>query len=147
MGIVGDVRDAAEWVAAALTASGYRADFSPGSLWEIERFFDAEAPDGRPRPNGLLAQQLGPRLFALGSYVGEVVRRHVGGDWSGDDDDPAAEVDVCLELPDGKRIWPVQRVMRRFSNGPEDGLVAYGAALGLGVGARPGSVRRRWFRR
>src|SRR3954463_9429098 len=82
VGIVEDVLQAAEWVAAALTASGYRADFSPSSLWEVERFFETEAPNGPARPGGLLAERLGSRIFALGSYVGEVVRRHAGGTWS-----------------------------------------------------------------
>ncbi|WP_327000341.1 hypothetical protein OHA72_35100 [Dactylosporangium sp. NBC_01737] len=146
MGIVEDVHEAAAWVAAALTSSGYRADFSPGSLWEVERFFEVEAPDGRPRPDGLLARQLGARLFAVGSYVGEVIRRNAGGTWSGDDNDPAAEINVALQQPDGGRIWPVQRVMKRYSNGAEDSITAYGAVLGLDIGARPGQRRRRWFR-
>jgi hypothetical protein len=146
MGIVEDVRGAADWVAAALTATGYRADFSPSSLWEIERFFDDQAPNGRPRPRGLLAEQLGARLFALGAYVGEVVRRHAGGTWSGDDADPEAEINVALDLPNGATIWPIQRVMKRFSNGDEDSVTAYGVALGLTIGPRPAPVRRRWLR-
>jgi len=146
VGIVEDVRQAADWVAAALTASGYRADFSSGSLWEVERFFEVEAPNRRARPSGLLSEQLGWRLFALGSYVGEVVRRHAGGTWSGDDHDPAAEVNVALVLPDGSHVWPIQRVMKRFSNGSEDSVVAYGAALGLDIGGRPRKSHRRWFR-
>ena len=94
----------------------------------------------------MLAQQLGARLFALGAYVGEVVRRHAGATWSGDDNDPAAEINIAFDLPDGSRIWPVQRVMKRFSNGSEDGLVAYGVAVGLDPGGRPAKFRRRWSR-
>ncbi|MFI5916775.1 hypothetical protein [Dactylosporangium sp. NPDC051541] len=54
-------------------------------------------------------------------------------------------MNIALERPDGRRIWPVQRVMKRFSNGSEDSLVAYGVALGLDIGARPAKPRR-WFR-
>ena len=147
VGIVHDVQGAAEWVAGALTRSGYRADFSPASLWEIDRFFDTEAPDGQARPGGLLADRVGARVFAIGSYVGEVVRRHAGGTWSGDDSDPAAEVNVMLTLPTGSVIWPIQRVMQRYSSGPEHSIAAYGLALGLDVGKSPGNRRRRWFRR
>ncbi|WP_157441900.1 hypothetical protein [Actinoplanes awajinensis] len=146
MGIVKDVHDAADWVAAALVASGYRADFSPPSLWEIERFFETEAPGGRPRTGGLLADDLGTRIFAVGAYLGEVIRRQVGGDWSGDDSDPSAEVHATLTLPNGAVVWPVQRVMKRFSNGSEDSTVVYGMALGLEVGPAPKRPRR-WFRR
>ncbi len=63
--------------------------------------------------------------------MGEAFRRRLGGDWMADDDDPAGEVNVILRLPDGTVIWPVQRVLKRLTNGPEDGLAFYGAALGL----------------
>ena len=72
----------AERIATALTSSGYRADFSPASLWDIDRFFDEQSDKGRPRRGGLLADETGARLFALGAYTGEVIRRAVGGTWS-----------------------------------------------------------------
>ncbi|MFF5227459.1 hypothetical protein [Dactylosporangium sp. NPDC000521] len=70
MGIDNDVRAGADWTAAALTAAGYRADFSPSSLWEVERFLSTEAPDGRPRPRGLLGKDLDTRVAMVGGYVG-----------------------------------------------------------------------------
>jgi hypothetical protein len=70
----------------------------------------------------------------------------MGGTWSGDDHDPDAEINASLDLPDGTRIWPIQRVMKRYSNGAEDSITAYGAALGLDLGAPPGKAQRRWFR-
>jgi hypothetical protein len=146
VGIVEDAQTSAEWIAAALTSSGYRADFSASSLWELERFFDEQAPDGRARSRGLLSTDLGARLFGLGAYLGEVIRRDVGGEWHGDDADPAAEVNVELRMPDGSRIWPIQRVMKRYHNGDEDSIAAYGVALGLPIGARPASRPRRLFR-
>jgi hypothetical protein len=47
-------------------------------------------------------------------------------------------------VPDGSTIWPVQRVIKRFRNGPEDSIAFYGTALGL---RDPSAARRRWFRR
>ena len=132
--IVEDVGKAAEWIAMALSSSGYRADFTPKSLWEIDRFLDEHSQHGDPVPGGLLSESLGSRVFALGSYVGEVIRRHMGGQWSGDDTDPEAEIGVELRLPDGTICWPIQRVMKRFKNGAEDGIAVYGHALGLPVG-------------
>ena len=85
----------------------------------------------------MLSQDLGARLFALGAYIGEVVRRHQGGRWVGNDSDPEAEINVELHLPDGTRCWPVQRVMKRFKNGAEDGIAGWGHAAGLPVGPRP----------
>src|SRR5580658_8435854 len=88
--IVNDANAAAEWVANALSSSGYNADFSLDSLKEIDRFFDDQAPRGSPKPGGLLSQDLGARLFALGAYVGEVIRRQADGQWQGEDSDPRA---------------------------------------------------------
>lgn len=143
--LIEDVDAAATWIARALQSSGYLADFSAQSLWSIDRFLDENSAQGRPRPGGLLATDLGSRIFALGAYVGEVVRRHAGGTWLANDDDPQGEVDVELVLPDGTRIRPVQRVMKRYQNGPDDGIAGYGAALGLEVGQPPQPTKRRRF--
>jgi hypothetical protein len=137
--VVDDAQAMADWIAGALASSGYRADFSPASLWELDRFFDEHSSGGEPRPGGLLAEQTGQRLFALGGYTGEVIRRAVGGEWAGNDADPDAEISIELQLADGSVVWPVQRVMKRLTNGAEDALAPYGAALGLEVGPAPGA--------
>lgn len=142
MGIVDDVERSADWIAAALRSSGYDADFSGSSLWEIERFFDDQVPDGRAREGGLLSLDVGPRLFAIGAYVGEVIRRGVGGEWQGDDTDPDVEINVEL-IVDGASCRPVQRVIKRYRNGREDCVATYGAWLGLDVGQRPERPARR----
>jgi hypothetical protein len=124
--IVKDTLDAANWAATALPGVGYKADFTLDSLKEIDRLFDEQAPEGKPKPGGLLSDQLGSRIFVLGAYVGEVIRRHYGGEWLGDDADPDAEINVAVRLKSGGIIWPIQRVAKRFKNGPEDGIYIYG---------------------
>src|SRR3979411_3072081 len=109
-----------------------KADFSLASLREIDRFIDDQAPHGRPKPGGLLAEGLGQRIFGLGSYVGEVIRRQGDGVWHGDDADLDAEINISIKLKSGGIIWPVQRVMKRLKNGAEDGIYAYGFALAGG---------------
>ena len=94
--IIKAVNRAANWDADALSSSGYSADFSPASLWEIDRFFDGNSRDGQAVPGGLLSEDLGSRIFAIGSYVGEVIRKAKGAKWSGDDSDPQAEINVEL---------------------------------------------------
>lgn len=127
--VVTDAIASADWIAKALISSGYKADFSIESLKEIDRFFDDQAPNGKPKPNGLLASGLGLRLFSLGGYVGEVIRRKSGGTWKGNDADPEAEFNIVLELKNGKIIWPMQRIMKRYRNGSEDGIYGYGFAI------------------
>ena len=130
-----DLISGADWISAALTSSGYRADFSGESLRELDRFFDEHTTDGAATPGGLLSEDLGSRLFAIGAYLGEVVRRAKGGTWQTDDEDPEGEINVALLLPDGAVVLPTQRAMKRFQGGAEEGLAAYGAALGVDVGA------------
>lgn len=127
--VVGDALRAAEWIAKAMTSSGYGLDFSVKSLEEVDRFFEEQAPNGAPRPDGLLGKDLGARLFAIGAYVGEVIRRQVGGEWKADDSDPEAEINISVRVNTGAVFWPVQRVMKRFKNGAEEGIYAYGVAL------------------
>jgi len=126
--VVSDAEKAANRVAIALNSSGYKADFSMRSLAEIERFFVEHSKDGKPKPGGLLAQHTGARVFALGSYVGEVIRREGKGEWVGSDDDPKAEINIAVRLSTGVLLWPVQRVMKRLRNGPEDNIYHYGLA-------------------
>ena len=142
-----DIKSGAAWIAKALNSSDYRADFTPKSLWEIDRFFDDHTRDGAAKRGGLLAEGLGARLFAIGSYAGEVVRRTVGGGWVVDDDDPEGEISVELVLQDGTRCWPVQRAMKRFKNGSEDGIAGWGTGLGLEVGPQPERPRQGLWKR
>jgi hypothetical protein len=127
--LVEDIRTAADWIAKALSSSGYRADFSITSLKEVDRFFDEHSKNGQAVSGGLLSEQLGSRMFALGGYVGEVIRRTHGGHWQANDKDPEGEINIALVLPTGGLIWPVQRVMKRFKNGAEDDIYAYGMAM------------------
>jgi len=148
-----DIETGAKWIANALVSSGYRADFTPQSLWEIDRFFDEQTAHGEPKRGGLLSENLGQRIFSIGSYMGEVLRQHLGGTWKTDDGDPQGEVNIELYLADGTLCWPVQRAMKRLRNGDEDGIAVWGAALGLLVGARldppatPPNQQRGFFQR
>lgn len=126
-----DLLQAAQGVANALSRFGYTADFSPASLAEIDRFFDENVSDGTPRPDGLLGQELGARLFGIGGYVGEVVRRATKGQWQCDAHDPQGEMNVSVLTGQRLECFPVQRVMKRFKYGPEDSIVAWARALGV----------------
>ncbi len=148
-----DVVGAADAVAPALVTSGYRADFAPASVWELERFFVEHTAGGAPTPGGLLAADTGKRVFAVGCYLGETLRRNLGGRWFGDEDDPNTEVTVTLILPDGTEALPVQQVMQRIVRGDADNVAWYAIALGLEPGPPPSGMglpfgkRRRFGRR
>lgn len=109
-----DIRTSAQWIAVALSSSGYQAIFTPGSLREVERFMGEHSEYGIAVPGGLLAADLGPRLFALGAYVGESIWQHLGGTWVTEGDGSKAEIGIALRPSDGSTIWPVQRVIKRL---------------------------------
>jgi hypothetical protein len=127
--LVDDAVGGARWAAKALNDMGYKADFSLQSLRELDRFFDAQLLDGKAPARVFLSKHLGQRLFCLGAYCGEVIRRHAGGAWQAGEPGPQAEIDLAVVLPDGTLFWPVQRVMKRFQLGRDEGLFAYAQAL------------------
>jgi hypothetical protein len=131
--IVEDVRDAAVSVADIANDAGYSFDFSARSLWDVERFLDDNASGGEPKAGGLLSKDLGSRVFALGAYVGEVIREAVGGEWVSDDsaDDDST---VTLRTSAGELLWPNQQVMKRIMTGDSQSLVDYARAAGVDPG-------------
>lgn len=120
-----DIMTSKDWISKALNSSNYAADFSIDSLKEIDRFFDEQNT-----PDGLLNRNRGQILFALGSYIGEVIISAYGGEWITDDNDPQGEINIAVKLKDGSIIFPVQRAMKRYKNGKEDSIYDYGIVLG-----------------
>ena len=126
-----DIALAADQISAELTTHGYRLDFSLASLAEVDRFLDEHANPDTHATDTLLSDRLGPWMFALGSYSGEVLRRAIGGQWrwSGADDDKAASTDTELVLVDGSLVFPLQRVWKRLMHGDDDAMAAWGAEM------------------
>jgi len=137
--LIEDIGAFSAQLAKGLAPRGYRLDFTPRSFWEVERFFaeNMSAP-GAPTKTGHLNRDLGKWMFGFGAYIGEVIRETLDADWITDDSDLEGEINIRLRLPDGAIIWPVQRVMKRYGQGLEDGdIVGYAVALGLDVGPNP----------
>ncbi len=122
--LAADIPKAAGWLVRAMASSGYRLDGTVESFRELDRFFEEQR-----RPGGLLDGKVGDKLFAIGSYMGQVFCEELGGVWETDDADPQGEINVAVRLRDGTVVWPVQRAVKRYQNGSEDGLYAYGAVL------------------
>ena len=138
--IVEDVRDAAVSIADIANGAGYPFDFSARSLWDVERFLDDNASGGEPKAGGLLSKDLGSRVFALGAYVGEVIREAVGGDWVSDDsaDDDST---VTLRTTAGELLWPNQQVMKRIMTSDSQSVLDYARAVGVDPGPDSGPAR------
>lgn len=122
-----DVHKQSAWIVKAFSSDRIKLDYSIESLKEIDLFFKQNAIPGKAKPNGRLAQNLGPVLFSIGAYVGSVIIKALPGSfWITDDKDPEGEITVQVKLPSGTIIWPMQKVINRFKNGEEDNLYPYG---------------------
>lgn len=119
-----DIKANCEWVVMALNSSGYKADYTLESMKEIDRFIDEQSGE-----NGIISRNRGVIIFSLGCYVGETVIRLCGGKWHTDDNDPQGEINASVELDNGTVIFPMQRTIKRYQNGSEDGIYAYVYAL------------------
>jgi hypothetical protein len=131
-----DIATAAQAIADELNDHGYVLDFTLASLDEIDRFFDENSSPGVEVDQSLLAERLGPWMFSIGAYSGEVVRRVLGGrwQWDGADDDKAAATDTELVLVDRSIIFPFQRAWKRLMNGPADSMADWGQTMVDAVG-------------
>jgi hypothetical protein len=122
-----DIKKQSEWIAAGLNLEGYKLDFTIPGIMEVDRFFAANMIQDKPRKGSRLAKKgFGPILFSIGAYVGETIIKHVdGAEWITDDSDPMGELNVSMRLPNDTELWPMQRVMNRFVNGPGDSIYPY----------------------
>lgn len=100
-------------------------DFSEKSLENVEevlsRFYKT-IPKGITKlwSRGPSESQLNSVSIIYGAYIGEVIRRHYGGEWSQEDDSGIFTL-VSKEVT----MVPSSKVYKRITNGPEDNVSFY----------------------
>ena len=100
------------------------------SLEHIERLFSEQFKDGAPVPNGFFSDQLGAKVFAIGSYLGEViVQSSPEAKWQTDDSDPRGEINVKVIAPNGAEVLPVHRVIKRMKEGGSASVKEFAASV------------------
>lgn len=122
-----DIKSQSDWIVRAFASDGYKLDYSFDSIMEIDRFFAANMSNGEPKKGGRFPKKgFGAILFSMGSYIGETVIHNIPGtEWITDDEDPQAELNVFLRLPNGVECSPIIKVFKRFQNGTEEALYPY----------------------
>jgi len=126
MAMLIDIQKADEWIVQCFRTEGTDLDHSIGSVQHIEEFFLKYSKDGEAVSGSPLSQALGQICFGLGAYIGNTLIRNVGGDWNVGEDD---EIGIEVSLDNGNTCWPVQRVMKRLKNGPEDNVYHYAVVI------------------
>ena len=128
--ILESIEAQSKWILAAFKSDNIELDFTIRSFIEIDKFLSLHVKNGQRMKGGRLEKNFGTIVFSIGSYMGETIRKSVPGSfWKVDDTDTQGEINAELVLPGGLTIWPIQRVMKRFKNGPEDSVYIYGHEL------------------
>jgi hypothetical protein len=109
---------------------GETLDYSERNVQKVEsclrQLYDA-------KPKGFLGKLFGrgpsdddvltvAKMF--GGYVGEVVRRHHGGEWVLDEETYSEHAVIAIHHPSGK-LFPSAKVHMRLINGDEDNVWVY----------------------
>ena len=111
-------RLASDVVLMAREGAGVLLDYSPPSLALLDRIIDAIRQKGAP------TEAIPPSLLGFGAYVGEVLVRGAGAQWTDFDADQRRffEQPFGIRTPDG-RVWnPLGKAVKRYHNGPQDSL-------------------------
>jgi hypothetical protein len=124
--LAADMARKAEAIVAAAASNRDELDFTLESLVVLDamldRLFGRRWPVGR---NGRLdAARFGAMIEPIGAYVGETLRRTVGGEWGHND-----EFGPGLLLPSGTWTFPLAKAEKRFHNGHEDSLAFYAEVM------------------
>ncbi len=130
--LIDDIDRAANWLVKAFASVKIDLDFSVESMQHIERLIDEQFHEGRAVPDGFFADQLGAKVFAIGSYLGEVIVQSVtGAEWKTDDSDPRGEINIQV-VANGTEIYPVHRIIKRMKEGKSANVHDYAASLVAG---------------
>jgi hypothetical protein len=120
-----DMKRLADEFVVSMRDFGWELDYSEQSLQTVEEMIERQFADWRPWRKGKAAKKNVPIASLVGAYVGEVMIRHVGGEWGWMPDFDVAAV----KLPSGTWTSPPAKAQKRFVKGREDNLVAYYEAL------------------
>jgi hypothetical protein len=97
-------------------------DFSSESLEQVERIMSKLHQQAAGGPDPMTDAQVDEASTLWGIYVGEVIRRYYGGQWTLVDGVP----DLALA---GKHASPLAKVRKRIVGGPMDNLKYYFTAI------------------
>jgi hypothetical protein len=108
----------------AAAAKGEKLDFSAASLAGVERCLEATVDVGGP----LSSEDLDYETRLWGAYLGEVVRRRFGGEWQMSQYPFGAVAVPTLEVK-GSNLYPMMKVFRRLTIGPQENLTEFYAMI------------------
>ena len=110
-------------------------DYSEGSLEQVERLlarFHDELTSANP------GSKLEEMAKIWGGYLGEVVRRRFGGEWS-IEKYPAGDFLIVTLNVNGARLFPSMKVHKRLTDGGSENIWSFYQAVRAKLQAQPGA--------
>jgi hypothetical protein len=123
-----DIKKYSNWLVMTFARLDINLDYSVKSVELIENYLCEQLEDGKPKNGSYFDGRVGSKLFALSSYLGEVIIKNTSATkWVTNDKDPQGEINIKLVSANGTEMYPAHRVMKRIQNGEEDNLYHYTA--------------------
>lgn len=122
-------------LAVSVAREEFDDDFDYGTA-SLER---ADAQIESLREEGLTAEDAAEALFVLGCYLGEVLRRALGGEWQATSRSALRDLSpwpMVLALRSGSTWDPIGKVYKRFELGDAEYLPAYFRAAAASASPR-----------
>ncbi len=120
-------------------------DYSEQSLEQVEHLLDElhEELQNGPAPKTSQSaerssnQQVDEMSRIWGGYLGEVVRRRFGGEWT-IEKYPAGDFLIVTLNVNGAKVFPAMKIHKRLTNGAADNLLAFYQNVRARLEAKPG---------
>lgn len=105
-----------------------RLDYSLESLNRLEEYLTKTIKDSKPVRGSFFFENTDYRVFALGAYLGEVIRRNSKAvRWN--TENAETPVDIIQETPDGSKALTINKAFKRVYNGPDDNIHHFAAIM------------------
>ena len=113
-----DIPKASEWLVKYFAQDSVILDYSIQSIKQLDNFIEKNSKNDKPKDSSKLSNDLGYKFFAISSYIGQVIiKGNPGSKWVTDDNDPEGEVNIEIQMKDSTKMWPAQKVIKRYQNG------------------------------
>lgn len=103
-------------------------DYSINSLEQIETFLSKTIVEGKIQPKSFFAKDTDAKTFALGAYLGEVIRKNSKAvRWNTEGIE--TPIEILQETPSGAKGMTINKAFKRIYNGVEDNIYFFARVL------------------
>ena len=103
-------------------------DYSLESLNRIEEYISNTFTDLKAKKNSFFAEDTDSKTFALGAYLGEVIRKNGKGvRWNNENSE--SPIEIIQETPNGAKALTINKAFKRIYNGEGDSIHHYAVVM------------------